>query len=64
MGRPVSYNSKSEQKVQLTIKGIKPKEIARILNMSPNSVRVLLWKRRHKTSKMTANEDWNGIKKW
>lgn len=63
MSRPIDYNSKSEKIVLLTLKGKKPKEIARILDMSPDCVRVLLWKRRHKTNKMTANEDWNGIKR-
>lgn len=54
-GKDIDPHSMSEKIMQLYIKGVKPKEISRILNMGRGSVRQLIWKRKHKTKRMICN---------
>jgi len=47
-------DSMSEKAVLLTKQGKRPKQIALMLGTSANSIRVLLWKRRHLTDRELA----------
>lgn len=56
-GRHVRAGTISEAAIRMAADGKKPAEIAKVLNRSPNSIRVLLWKRRHQTRRMFAGVD-------